>query len=305
MYKIHTTDFGPYTRYTVENPDTGNGFSIVPEAGATVLQIWIKGRPVLDGYETPEELQEGKWGKSAVLFPFPNRMRDGQYEWGGITYQFPLNNAATGNAIHGFARSQPFIVAKERVGADFGSVTVTMEYDGNLPYYPFPCTLELQFTCSDQGFFETRVRIHNRHKAPIPTGFGWHPYFKLSERADDVQMQLSSCAQVNIDDRMLPTGATTPFDAFNQLSTIGDTFLDNCFLAGGPVSLRLQHGDMGLTLEADASVFPYFQVFTPPHRTCVALEPMTCNVDAFNNSDGLVSLAPGALHSGTFTLYFD
>src|SRR5437762_1084573 len=37
-----------------------------------------------------------------VLFPFPNRIRDGKYTWGQKNYQLSTNDSA-GNAIHGFA----------------------------------------------------------------------------------------------------------------------------------------------------------------------------------------------------------
>ena len=44
----------------------------------------------------------------------------------------------------------------------------------------------------------------------------------------------------------------------------------------------------------------FLQVFTPPHRQSIALEPMTCNIDAFNNQDGLKMLAPKETLSGVF-----
>ncbi len=38
-----------------------------------------------------------------ILFPFPNRIRDGKYNFGGKDYNLPLNDPAKKNAIHGFA----------------------------------------------------------------------------------------------------------------------------------------------------------------------------------------------------------
>ena len=62
--------------FELQNPLTGNGFSIVPAVGANVLDIQFSGQSILDGHGTPEELEAGKWGKSTVLFPFPNRLED-------------------------------------------------------------------------------------------------------------------------------------------------------------------------------------------------------------------------------------
>ena len=36
-----------------------------------------------------------------VLFPFPNRIRDGKYSFGGKSYSIPVGTK--GHAIHGFA----------------------------------------------------------------------------------------------------------------------------------------------------------------------------------------------------------
>lgn len=302
MYNIEKSPFGKFSQFRIENPETGNGFAIVPEIGGTVLDIWFNGRSILDGYQTPDELEEGKWGKCAILFPFPNRLCDGRYEWQGNTYTFPINNAATNNAIHGFVRHQAFDYEWGHSGENEASFTVAYTYDGHLAYYPFPFTLKLTFTISDEGTFRTAVEVINRHTGSIPVGFGWHPYFQLTEKVETCAMQIPACEKVAIDDRMLPTGATTTYTSFEQQQAIGDTFLDNCFLATADYQLHIEGDGRRLTLEASAQQFPYFQVFTPPHRTCVALEPMSCNVNAFQNQDGLVDLAPEKTWTGDFIL---
>lgn len=302
MYTITESPFGPYQQFTVENPATGNSFSIVPEVGGTVLDICFGGLSVLDGYKTPEELTEGKWGKCAILYPFPNRMRDGKYTWNGKDYHFPINNAATGNAIHGFIRSKSFRMVSSAAGEAAGSVSIAYDYDGHLDYYPFPCSVEITFMISDNGTFKTAVEVKNLHDTAIPVGFGWHPYFQLTENVADTVLHIPACRKVAIDDRMLPTGITPVFTDFEQPQAIGETFLDNCFLATGDYTLAIEGSGRRLELSAEAALFPYFQVFTPPHRTCVALEPMTCNVDGFNNENGLVELHPNATWKGAFVV---
>ena len=61
MFELNTSAFGKYRRYDLRHPETGNGFSIVPERGATVLEIVFGGYNILDGYQSPEELEAGKW----------------------------------------------------------------------------------------------------------------------------------------------------------------------------------------------------------------------------------------------------
>jgi aldose 1-epimerase len=89
---------------------------------------------------------------------------------------------------------------------------------------------------------------------------------------------------------------------------VGDTFLDNCFFnkkASGTYQMTLEGARRRISVEANAKQFPYFQVFTPPHRESIALEPMTCNVDAFNNKNGLVTLASNETWEGKIEIAVD
>jgi aldose 1-epimerase len=308
MYELTKSAFGKRTRFDLQNPATGTGFSIVPECGANVLDIRFGGQSILDGYASPDELEAGKWGKSSVLFPFPNRLNGGKYNWLGQAYQFPLNNAATANAIHGFAREEAFEVEYFFLAKDCASIRCSYDYEGQRPYYPFPFALDLEFTIHDDGTFSLEVEVENVHPQPIPVGFGWHPYFRLAERADDHRLQLPACEKVAIDERMIPTGERTKFADFQRIKSVGDAVLDNCFQyakASGDYEMALESAEHRLLLNASAKQFPFFQVFTPPHRQSVALEPMTCNVDAFNNQQGLVTLGVGASWKGNMEIRFE
>ena len=170
MYHITASPFGPYTQIILENKISQTGFSLVPAEGGTVCDLWFNGQSVLDGHNTPEALQGGKWGKSSVLFPFPNRMLDGKYTWEGQEYQFPITNKDTGNAIHGFVRHLAFEVVAQEAKSDAASITVALKYDGHLAYYPFPFLLELRFTIQDNGIFEMHTAITNLHHHAIPVG---------------------------------------------------------------------------------------------------------------------------------------
>lgn len=295
MYELVKSPFGKHTRYDLYSPVSGHRFSIVPAAGANVIDLQFAGKSVLDGYTTPQELEEGKWGKSTLLFPFPNRLNDGKYHWEGESYQFPINNAATGNAIHGFVREEAFEVEYVFLARDCASIRCFFDYPGDRDSYPFPFSMEVEFTLHDSGKFELLVEVHNLHHTPIPFGFGWHPYFRLTERADRHALQLPDCEKVHINERMIPNGERSPYRAFEKMTALGDTQLDTCFQATrskGVYQLKLSAGQQKLRIKSPASQFPFFQVFTPPHRESVALEPMSCNVDAFNNLQGLVRLAP-------------
>jgi aldose 1-epimerase len=307
MFQLQQTPFGKFTRYDIQHPETGNGFSIVPALGATVLDLRFGGQSILDGYDSPEALVEGKWGKSSVLFPFPNRLKQGKYQWEGVQYQFPINNATTGNAIHGFVREEVFEVEYCFLANDGASLRCFYEYDGRRAYYPFPFLLELEFTISNDGVFRVQAEVNNTGTRTLPMGFGWHPYFRMAKTADAHRLQLPACERIEIDPQMIPTGQQSAYTVFEKKTPISNTNLDNCFShqknTGSP-KIKLTGQGRQIVVAAAANQFPYFQVFTPPHRESVALEPMSCNIDAFNNGDGLQALGAGKQWKGkmTFTL---
>lgn len=301
MYELSKTLFGKHVRFDLRNPQTGNGFAIAPSAGANVLDIQFGGQSILDGYATPEELEAGKWGKSSVLFPFPNRLNGGKYQWLEKKYQFPINNAATGNAIHGFVREAVFEVEYIFLARNCAHLRCSFDYLGDREYYPFPFSIELEFSIHDSGKFELQVEVLNLHHEPIPMGFGWHPYFCLTESANRHALRLPPCEKVEINDKMIPTNGRSRYLDFQKWSAVGETMLDNCFhnaKTRGYYKLMLEAAGRTLAVKSTVKQFPFFQVFTPPHRESIALEPMSCNVDAFNNQQGLVSLAPDKKWSG-------
>ena len=305
MFVVQESGFGPYRHYRLHETNLGHGFDIVPEMGANVTAIRFAETNVLDGYETPEELSAGKWGKSAILFPFPNRLRDGQYSWHDREYSFPLNNASTNNAIHGFVRHEVFERRGLELTNEHAAITSVFVADGKNPAYPFPFTLEVTFSMTVAGIFTATFSVTNHHVESIPVGLGWHPYFRLTERADDHLLQLSPCERVEIDGRMIPTGKQLPYSDFQDERQLGQTQLDTCFAVlpdESVVRSTLRARGQTLTLEAPRHEFPFFQVFTPPARTSIAIEPMTCNVDAFHNGEGLVELAPNTTWTVAFRI---
>lgn len=308
MIFTHTVEpFGDFEKHTLAN-EQGGALVMTPQYGACLLDLRFGGMSVLDGYKTPEELVENAWAKSAILLPYPNRLRDGQYTHAGKSYQFDINNAATQNSLHGFGKNAPMTVKKVKITDEEAMILCTWQHDGTHPAYPF------RFTCSIKmilrgGAFEMKMTFQNDDTQLIPVGLGWHPYFVMSDRVDDTSLQMPESQLIMIDDRMLPTGEKQAYSAFDTLTKIGDTNLDNGFFITekdnkASVVLTSERGRLHYWQETGVSKWNFLQVFTPPHRQSIAIEPMTCNIDAFNNHDGLVLLAPKAKLDGKFGVNF-
>ncbi len=314
MYNHLIEPFGSFKKHTIKNTH-GDSFSIVPEYGANLIDLKFKGQCVIDGFQTPDELAKGAWGKSIILFPYPNRLRDGRYTHEGKTYQFDINNVATQNSIHGFSNNVLMTVEGIEIDSSHGSILCTYKHDGSHKAYPFKFNFAVKFilserTPSEKGKeFAVEMTFVNHENKAIPMGLGWHPYYRISETADDTSLQMPECQLVMIDERMLPTGEKQPFEDFNQLKKIDSTFLDNGFFITektNKAEVILQSDTCKLVCwqETGFHKWNFVQVFTPPHRMSIAVEPMTCNVDAFNNKDGLVLLEPNESLSGKFGVVF-
>ena len=307
MYKHIIEPFGKFEKHTIEN-EQGDSFSIVPAFGANLLDLKFNNMSVLDGYQTPEELVKNSWSKNIVLFPFPNRLRDGQYTHDGIKYQFDINNIDTQNAIHGFSKDVPMSVLNTQTDAHEGSIPCEYQHNGTHKAYPFKFIFKITFILRGSTL-EIEMQFKNLESKTIPVGLGWHPYFRISEKSDDTSLQMPDCQLIMIDERMLPTGEKQTFKDFETLKKIGSTFLDNGFYINNQtenaeVILQSKLGTLTYWQETGEGKWNYVQVFTPPHRKSIAVEPMTCNMDAFNNKEGLVLLMPQATLKGKFGVKF-
>jgi aldose 1-epimerase len=315
MFYHKIEPFGTFEKHVFSN-DKGDAFSVVPQFGACLLDLQFNSRSVLDGYSTPEELIENKWSKNIILLPYPNRLRDGQYVHVGKTYQFDLNNPSTQNSLHGFGANAPMRVDSAWQNNKEAGIKCSWRHNGTHAAYPFPFTAEITMILraspdysSGGGKFDMTMAFTNDGDAEIPVGLGWHPYFKMSEKSDDSSLRMPDCQFIHIDDRMLPTGEKTPFKWFKRLTPIKNNTLDNGFYINDQTKnaetvLASEHGRLTFWQETGHRKWNFLQVFTPPHRKSVAIEPMTCNIDAFNNGDGLVMLKPSESLSGSFGVRF-
>ncbi len=313
MFYHKIEPFGTFEKHVFSN-DNGDAFSVVPQFGACLLDLQFNGLSVLDGYTTPAELIENKWSKNIILLPYPNRLRDGRYTHAGKAYQFELTNADTHNSIHGIGKDAPMQVETVWTKPNEAGLTCVWHYDGAHAAYPFPFTAKITMSLhgtkqSEAADFDMSMAFQNNSSTEIPVGLGWHPYFKMSEKSDDSSLQMPDCQLISIDDRMLPTGEKRDFEAFKTLTKIDNSTLDNGFLIKNQTEnaetvLASEHGTLTFWQETGDRKWNFLQVFTPPHRKSVAIEPMTCNIDAFNNGEGLVLLKPSETLSGAFGVRF-
>jgi aldose 1-epimerase len=291
----------------------GEQHAVVTEVGAGLRSYRVSGHEALDTYG-PDEMPTG--GRGQVLLPWPNRIAESKYTFGGQTYQLPISEPRTGNASHGLTRWQPWrLLARADASVTLG-LTIYPQTG-----YPFALALELTYALGDAGLAVTTA-ARNVGSGPLPFGAGHHPYFTAgTARIDAARLQIPAASRLATDERLIPTGrvpvAGTPYD-FRAARPVGDLTLDTCYAdlipdADGATRITLAHPDGAprLTLTLDAH-YRFAQVYSGDNlpdpaarRRGLAIEPMTCPADAFNSGDGLITLQPGATFSATWSIRVD
>ena len=290
--------------HEVRLSDAHNTIHIWPAHGA-ILNGWTcngfgENLEVVDGYDSPEDFTrngEAKGFRSMKLSPFVCRMAEGSYRFDNIPYKvekFYLGSCA----IHGLIYDAPFTVTHTETGEDFASVTMEYHYAAKDPGYPFSYLARVKYTLRPGNSLALETTIVNTGASDIPISDGWHPYFKLGDRADQWQLQMAASRMVEFDDKLLPTGKLLHDTRFLEPASLAGVELDNCFLLDRPgetVAGKLIHPQKSIAIELfpDAA-YPYMQVYIPPHRSSIAIENLSSAPDAFNNGLGLIVLEPGA-----------
>lgn len=302
--QLTISSFGKYSAHHFSDTVTQTSFTIIPDRGALLSDFRYKNKTIIDGCLTPESVDFNNWGKSWLMFPFPNRLKDGHYEWQGKSYQFPINDEQNHNALHGFIWECPFEVTHTEATDNKAAISLNYTYNGERSYFPFPFIFNITYQLTSQGQFLVDVKVKNSGDTTFPMGLGWHPYFQLTTTINTSKLETLPLEMIGVDQRMIPTGKRYEYDRFTSNQMIGLEVLDNCFAfaktTSGNISTYLRGEDIQLEIWQDVATFPYLQLFTPEHRQSIAIEPMTCNIDAFNNGEGLIQLAPNETWKGAF-----
>ena len=114
----------------------------------------------------------------------------------------------------------------------------------------------------------------------------------------NVKLQLGDFEHLKLNEKLIPTGEKRNDHGLHNYVSVDQLELDDCYkkISGDETLASLINSPLDLHIDVwgDARHFDYIQIYTPPLEDSIALEPMTCNVNAFNNGMGLQLLEPYA-----------
>jgi aldose 1-epimerase len=284
---------------------SGDQRAWIVEVGGGIRRYTAGGRDVLDGYAEDAMCSSGR---GQCLIPWPNRVRGGSYSFGGSRRQLALTEPEAGNAIHGLVRWASWTCSEQEADR------VVLEHVLHpQPGYPHTLRLSLAYRLDAEGL-SVGTTATNLGAAPCPFGAGAHPYLTFERTlVDGLELQAPGATYLASDEHGIPTGpaavAWTDFD-FRRPWPIGGLSLDTAFTdlergGEGRARIHLASDDgRGVTVWLDEQ-YGYVMLFTGDSLTDVArrslaVEPMTCAPNAFENGEGLLTLAPGESFAGSW-----
>ena len=247
-------------------------------------------------------------GRSGIplLFPFPNRIRDGRFTHRGKTSKVPPP-AWFPQTIHGFALDQPWRVIDSTPHSLTGEFLLSRDAPERRAQWPADARLIVKYSV-EPARLRAEIIIENPDAVPLPWGFGTHPYFTLplgSGSAEECVIHAAAAEQWELV-QCFPTGQRVSPSSEKDLRSgwrYGSCALDDVYTGLEVVDGMITHSidDPASRLRMTQRCSPEFRelvMFTPPGRSAICLEPYTCTTDAANlQSGGLDAgwreLAPG------------
>ena len=274
-------------------------FASVDLVGGGLRALTLGGADLVEPYPAGED---APFCSGALLFPWPNRVCDGQWTQRGIDHQLPVTEPDLGHATHGLVLDNVFNVER-RTGSAVTISTVVARQPG----YPFLVRLQVTYRLTDDGL-DVKLAVTNESHVAAPFALGVHPYVRIGNvPVADLTVRIAADTYFTVDDRLIPI----------EERSVGNTAMDlrdgrrvalvdvnTCYrsapLLEGQTGCEVAAPDgRAVELWTDDG-FPYVHVYTCAifprggmRGLALAIEPATAPANALNSGVGLSWLEPG------------
>jgi aldose 1-epimerase len=299
---------------------------VVPDWGANVLAFsyraagWQWPVPVLEAVDFATVAMAPTFYGAPLLGPTPGRVgtnQNGRFIWRGGEHSIAPTR-------HGWLRGAAWTV--EDAAPDRLVCTARFRPD------PERCTLPFDFSARHEvtltgARLQSRVTLTNRGDIDVPLDLGWHPYLHREGRCRAVIpaahiWELNDAPEPTPTGKLLPVSGELDFrtgreiaagehwdNIFHTLATDADGWSHSWVEAEETVALSDGAGQV-LTLRRGVSILVApstpgmapvrnMQLFTPPDRRAISLEPLSAPPDALNLlARGVDEAAPNIMPPG-------
>lgn len=265
------------TQYEISH---GPWQAVVTEQGATLRSLRHNGDDVIKTFEAD---QSPASSQGQQLLPWPNRIRDGRYRFDDVDQQLAISEVDRNNAIHGLVAWSPWHLVEHTDSSVTQEIRIMAR-----PGWPGTIDVRLTHNLDDHGLTVT-VRARNVGATAVPFGYAAHPYFCLGGSIDEWKIDAPFASWLQVDDRLLPV-RICGMDEVHTMSgqSLGQRTFDTAYTldregtVGSPAwRIKVTSDEASHELWGDATM-GWAQIYTPDDRLSLAVEPMTCGPDAFN-----------------------
>ena len=331
LFKLISRPMGTIARYALQRDD-GAEFEILAGFGGG-LNAWrlpventrdARNTAMLDllfGYRDEPTLRKTAPDTNAGcrLAPFPGRTAFAQFEWKNEKYKLVNNVSWAPHALHGFLQDKEWSFESFESDSEGCTAVFSCDWPGAFTGFPFPfrATNTIHFTGESVTITSN---VKNIGTQELPYSEGWHPYFTLGEKIDNLSLKLPKTSLAVLDKDDLPTGQFKEDPRFVGGRQINDEFINDCFCLEKEIAqlrtadtdiinnvhARLESSRYALDIWQKAGHEQYnaIQIYTPPDRMSIAIDPMTSEPDALNHHRGLIVIPPGEERSFAFGFVF-
>lgn len=302
-FSLESKPFGTVERYIIHADDSELEILAGFGAGLNAWRVSRNGEKfdLLYGYRDPETFRKiyADTNAGVCLSPFPGRTANAEWKWKGKSYKLVNNVSWAPHALHGFLQALPWRM--ERFSSDEKAATLSLAKDfyGN-PGFPFTYKVTNVYSFSGNAFSVKSI-VENTGTETLPYAEGFHPYFTLGKKLNGLVLKLPACRRALLDSADIPTGRFEPEDRFGGGTLLGETFVNDYFSFEAESAERetvsLSDPESGNRIDVwqrtGKGLWRGVQVYTPPDRESVAVEPMTSAPDVLNHHRELIEIAPG------------
>ncbi len=307
-FSLKYAEIDGFTQIILKDEHSMSVLSCIPGIDAMISELSLTHRNdqvnLIKSVKNEPDLSKARREYAGViLFPFPNRLCDGRYSHNGKDYSFPVNDTSGNHNLHGKNNNQ-----YKLANVDLEAGIIHLEYDhvSDFAPYPFVVRVSVKYQLSEKGL-NVQIAVKNHDSIKIPLGLGAHPYFNFNCAVDDLLLEIPSRQFVQLTTDLIPTGEFGNDDTFSKMRKIGDTEFDTCFVLDerDVCSIYCPANDLHFHLRQDRKELAYLQIYIPAERDRIAIEPVSCIPDAFNNGIGLVELEAGESCTANFVISID
>ncbi|MBN9217518.1 MAG: aldose 1-epimerase [Mesorhizobium sp.] len=274
---------------------------VAPAVGGAVASYrWLYDGAVLDWLRPAAPAAIGGRDASAMacfpLVPYSNRIRGGRFEFAGRSIELP-SVPDDPHHEHGHGWRRPWTIVRHDANA------ITLRYRHAADSWPWSYEAEQAISLAD-GRLCVTLAVRNLSDAPMPVGFGLHPYFP-STPWTHVQAPVSGMWET--DAEVLPTRHVLPPAGADPSIGVDVPEVDfDTVFTGWKRHARIAWPEQGRQLDIEAEApLDFLVLYTPPGEPFFCAEPVSNITDAFNRGDdgdistGRIVLAPGQAQSAT------